>query len=54
MFDGILVAVQGVAGLRVRLIQQAQVDPRSRVILLQLYSADVSLQSVHRLALLLV
>lgn len=51
---GIHVARKGVPGLTAALVQDAQVRPGGLVCLVQLYGADVGLQRVHRLVLLLV
>lgn len=51
---GVDVALDGVVGLVAGLVQRAQVHPGSSVAVVQLHSADVGLQSVHGLVLLLV
>lgn len=48
------VAGEGIAGHQTALVQDAQVSPRGRVALVKLHGADVRLQRVHRLILLLV
>ena len=52
--SGIQVAGQRITRLVTRLVQDGQVCPRCRVRLVQLYRADVCLQCIHRLVLLLI
>ena len=51
---GVEVAGQGVGGLVHRLVEDTKVGPGRAVELVQLHCADVGLQSIHRLVLLLV
>lgn len=51
---GIHVTRKGIPGLTAALVQDAQVRPGGLVCLVQLYGANVGLQRVHRLVLLLV
>lgn len=48
------VAGQGITGLVTGLVQDSQVSPCGCVALVQLHSADVGLQRIHRLILLLI
>lgn len=51
---GVDVALDGVVWLVAGLVERAQVHPGRRVAVVQLHGADVGLQSVHGLVLLLV
>lgn len=51
---GVDVALDGVVRLVARLVKRAQVHPGGGVAVVQLHGADVGLQSVHGLVLLLV
>lgn len=51
---GVDVALDGVVRLVAGLVQRAQVHPGGGVAVVQLHGADVGLQSVHGLVLLLV
>lgn len=51
---GVDVALDGVLRLVARLVQRAQIHPGGGVAVVQLHGADVGLQSVHGLVLLLV
>lgn len=51
---GIYVALDGVVVLATRLVESAEVHPGGRVAVVQLNGADVGLQRVHGLVLLLI
>lgn len=51
---GVDVALDGVVGLVAGFVERAQIHPGGGVAVVQLHSADVGLQSVHGLVLLLV
>ena len=54
VFGGVEVAGERILGLVDGLVEDAEVGPGGRVTLVELHGADVRLQRVHRLVLLLV